>query len=308
MTDGIQRWTVTEPYLDIRGGLLEGPFYTPARNELRFVDIDKAKVYFVDLAKGPSSLRVVSTGVAVGVTADVVDADAKDQVIVAAKHGFATLDSQTGELSYVRRIWDNPDDEHKMRFNDGAVDSRGRFWAGSCNDDKVTQVKDEGTMFRLDPDRTVHRMVERMMIPNGTGWNSKDDTMYLTDSPRGDIYAYDFNAETGDISNRRVHFHLDGSIGEPDGFAMDVEDCIWIAVWRGSKVIRINPEGKIIGEISLPTRHVTCPEFVGTELFITTAAEKEPEKYPESARYGGNVYRVDVGVRGKPRNSFHFKK
>lgn len=61
-----QLTTLLQPYLDIRGGLLEGPFYTPARNELRFVDIDKAKVYFVDLAKGPSSLRVVSTGVAVG--------------------------------------------------------------------------------------------------------------------------------------------------------------------------------------------------------------------------------------------------
>jgi sugar lactone lactonase YvrE len=196
----------------------------------------------------------------------------------------------------------------RMRFNDGAVDSHGRFWAGSCNDDKVVEVKDQGTMFRLDPDGTLHRMVEQMIIPNGTGWNAKDDTMYLTDSPRGIIWAYDFNAETGDISNRRVHFQLDPSIGEPDGFAQDEDDCIWIAVWRGSRVIRINPEGKIIGEISLPTRHVTCAEFVGTELYITTAAEREPEKYPESARYGGRLFKVDVGIKGKPRGKFHFKK
>lgn len=62
----IQRWTVTEPYLDIRGGLLEGPFYTPERNELRFIDLDYEKVYFVDLAKGPSSMRVLHTESPIG--------------------------------------------------------------------------------------------------------------------------------------------------------------------------------------------------------------------------------------------------
>lgn len=62
----IQRWTVTEPYLDIRGGLLEGPFYTPEHNELRFIDLDYEKVYFVDLAKGPSSMRVLHTESPIG--------------------------------------------------------------------------------------------------------------------------------------------------------------------------------------------------------------------------------------------------
>lgn len=62
----IQRWTVTEPYLDIRGGLLEGPFFTAERNELRFIDLDYEKVYFVDLAKGPSSMRVLHTESPIG--------------------------------------------------------------------------------------------------------------------------------------------------------------------------------------------------------------------------------------------------
>lgn len=62
----LQRWTVTEPYLDIRGGLLEGPFYTAERNELRFVDLDYEKVYFLDLAKGPSSMRVLHTESPIG--------------------------------------------------------------------------------------------------------------------------------------------------------------------------------------------------------------------------------------------------
>lgn len=62
----IRRWIVTEPYLDIRGGLLEGPFYTAERNELRFIDLDYEKIYFVDLTKGPSSMRVLHTESPIG--------------------------------------------------------------------------------------------------------------------------------------------------------------------------------------------------------------------------------------------------
>ena len=48
-----------------------------------------------------------------------------------------------------------------MRFNDGAVDSRGRFWAGAMNDPKIAEVIDEGAMFRLDPDLKLHRVLKK---------------------------------------------------------------------------------------------------------------------------------------------------
>jgi sugar lactone lactonase YvrE len=86
-----------------------------------------------------------------------------------------------------------------------------------------------------------------------------------------------------------------------DGHVRDEEDCIWHACYHGSKVLRISPQGQVIGEISLPTRNITCPVFAGTVLFITSAEENEPEKYPESAKNGGNVFRVDVGVKGRPK-------
>ncbi|KAF7597269.1 hypothetical protein BBP40_008111 [Aspergillus hancockii] len=307
----LQKWTVTEPYIDIAGTLLEGPFYDESRNEFRFVDIWEQKFFVVDLAKGPDSLKTLDTSASIGVTANIKDpGDAySDQIVVAAKHGYALLNRNTGELSYVTKAWDDqkdPERAHKMRFNDGAVDSHGRFWAGSMNDPKVQAPGNEAVLFRLDPDMELHRMVEGLTIPNGIGWNHADDTMYLTDSPTGKIYAFDFNAQTGEIGNRRVHFDL-GEPKEPDGFAIDAEGCIWSAIYGGGKVIRISPEGKVIGEVSLPTRNVTCPVFVGTDLFITTAKDTiDDEQFPNSIRYGGRVYKVDVGIRGKPKNEFRF--
>ena len=189
-----------------------------------------------------------------------------------------------------------------MRSNDGAVDSEGRFWVGTMNDPAVKEPTDPGVVFRMDIDGTLHRMIEKgPAIPNSISWNEKNDTMFLTDSLENNILAFDFDTVTGNISNKRVFFHNkeDSNI---DGHVRDVEDCIWHACYAGSKVIRISPEGKVIGEISFPTRNITCPAFVGTELFVTSAKEGEPDNYPESAKYAGNLFRVDVGVKGRPKH------
>ena len=174
------------------------------------------------------------------------------------------------------------------------------------NDPLVKEPKDPGVLFRLDTDGTLHRMIEEgPVIPNAISWNDENDTMFLTDSPENNILAFDFDAASGSISNKRVFFHHDED-SHIDGHVRDVEGCIWHACYAGSKVIRISPGGRIIGEISFPTRNITCPAFVGAELFVTSAKEDDGDKYPESAKYGGNLFRMDVGVRGRPRHKARF--
>jgi sugar lactone lactonase YvrE len=191
-----------------------------------------------------------------------------------------------------------------MRSNDGAVDSAGRFWLGAMNDPEEAKVTNEGVLFRLDTDGSFHRILEAVSIPNGISWNEKDDTMYWTDTPTNNVYAFDFDAKTGNISNQRLFYHHpdDESAGSPDGHARDVDGNTWHACYGGSKVVKISPEAELVGEILLPTRNPTCPVFVGTELFITSAQEDDPDRYPESARFGGCVFRVDVGVEGMPKH------
>jgi sugar lactone lactonase YvrE len=193
-----------------------------------------------------------------------------------------------------------------MRSNDGAVDSEGRFWVGTMNDPLVKEPSDEGVLFRLDTDGTLHRVIEKgPVIPNSISWNEKNDTMFLSDSPENNLLAFDFDAATGNISNKRVFFHNQES-SYIDGHVRDVEDYIWHACYGGSKVIRISPEGKVVAEISFPTRNITCPVFVGTALYVTSAEEEDPEKYPESAKFAGNLFRVDVGIKGRPRSKARF--
>ncbi|PGH08760.1 hypothetical protein AJ80_07798 [Polytolypa hystricis UAMH7299] len=305
----IQKWEATEPFISVSGSLLEGPYYDEAKNELRFVDILEEKLHIVDLEKGPSSLRTLNTGTPIGITANIETTETSQanagKIIAGAKYGFATIDEQTGAVEYIKKIWTEADGEGKeerMRFNDGSVDSRGRFWAGMMTDLKHHELKFEGAMFRLDADLSLHRVIEDMGIPNGMNWNKEDNLLYVTDSPTKQIFLFDYDAESGAISNRRVFFTFEGEQA-PDGFAMDEEGHLWVAMWGGSKVIRVSPEAKIVGEISMPTKCITCTEFSGTDLFITTAKD---DSSPEDT-FGGHLYKVNVGVRGKPRNKVQLR-
>ncbi|KAL9111478.1 MAG: hypothetical protein Q9227_004156 [Pyrenula ochraceoflavens] len=303
----IPQWKVTQSYVATRCKLGEGPYYNEDRNELRFVDIWNHKLHFVNVEKGPNSLRTIDTGVALGVTADV---EGSDLLLTGAKDGLTLFNTETGEHKYLAKFWDHDKDkEHRMRFNDGAVDSKGRFWGGTCNDPKVMEFTPEGVLFRLDPDGSLHSVIEKATIPNGLDWNVRNDTFFWTDSPDKNIYMFDYDHETAKISNRRIFYHVPDEVDAvPDGFAMDEEGCIWSSLHKAGKVIRISPDGNVIGEILLPTRCVTCPTFAGSKIFITSAEEPEPEKYPESARHGGNLFMVDVGVQGRRKNKFRLDK
>ncbi len=169
-------------------------------------------------------------------------------------------------------------------------------------DPEVEEPTSEAVTFRLNRDGSLKTLIEGSTIPNGISWTADDKTMYFVETPAQTIYAYDFDSTAGTISDRRVHLHLAEEGVYPDGHAMDVEGNIWQACFGGGKVIRISSKGEITGVVYLPTRSITCPTFVGTELFITSAKEPDPEKYPESAMNEGNLFKVDVGIQGMPKH------
>lgn len=188
----------------------------------------------------------------------------------------------------------------RMRSNDGAVDSSGRFFVEAFVDPEIEDPTEEGTLFRLDPDGSLKTIYENIVIPNGITWNEADNTMHLTDTTVGKIWSFGYDRRTGDISGKRLLYQHEGE-GNPDGHTIDAEGNLWQALYGGSKVLRISGEGKITGEVLLPTRNITCCVFAGTDLFITSAKEEDPDKNPQSAKFAGNLFRVNVGVEGVPK-------
>ena len=59
--------------------------------------------------------------------------------------------------------------------------------------------------------------------------------MYHTDThPAQTIYLFDYDRETGAISNRRIFVKVPTTEeGHPDGMTVDAEGYIWSASWDG---------------------------------------------------------------------------
>lgn len=156
-----------------------------------------------------------------------------------------------------------------------------------------------GSLYTFDLlKKSKHTVRSKIVIPNSVGWSPDGKTLFFTDTIAKQMIAWDYDATDGSISNERDFYKHEGT-GGPDGFRVDKDGNIWHAVYGESRVIKISPEGKIVGQIKLPTSNITCCEFVGTELFITTAADGVEG---DAVKFGGGLFRVDVGTTGLGHN------
>ncbi|CAM1505249.1 Fc.00g108860.m01.CDS01 [Cosmosporella sp. VM-42] len=291
---GLQQWTVEKPWLETHCLLGEGPFYEKATKTVRFVDIRKKQLHTVSVAGGLSSLQTIQLDVCPTVTANIAGVDPEDKILLGMKFGVAVLDRKTGEYELLDKF--NEPHNERVRSNDGAADPHGRFWLGSMTDFGLGAFQAEGSLFRFTSSSR-EEFLKDLIIPNSIGWSPDHKTMYFTHSSARQVHAFDYDLDTGSVSNQRLFYQHEGP-GEPDGFRVDVDGNIWHAVYGEGRVLKISPQGEKIGEIKLPTRNITCVQFVETELIITTAADGADDAEELSKEYGGAVFRVDVGTTG----------
>ena len=145
----IEKWTVTEPYLNIHCGLGEGPYYERASNTLRFVDIKKKQLHTIDLAIGLQSLKTLQFDISVSVTADIEGMDPQKKILVGGKYGLYILDRETGKLEVLKSFHDSEAEGPRLRGNDGAVDPQGRFWIGTMTDFGLGPFQAEGEQWQI---------------------------------------------------------------------------------------------------------------------------------------------------------------
>ncbi len=169
---------------------------------------------------------------------------------------------------------DRPEDSNRVRtrMNDACADPAGRFWAGSMAYDFTP---DAGSLYRVDGNGTVTRVLDGVTISNGPAFDAAGTTMYFSDSARARIDRFRVDPETGALSERTVFAQLKAGTENPDGMAVDDEGHVWVAVWGASEVRRYRPDGSLAETIRVPTRQPSSVCLFGSEeprLFITSAA------------------------------------
>jgi sugar lactone lactonase YvrE len=281
--------TQVELVLDARAELAEGPCWLADRQRLLWVDIMAGRVHLFDPATGDDRSIDVGQPVGAGVPAD------DGRVALAVRDGFALVDLDGGRLEHVADV------ERELtgnRMNDGKCDRSGRFWAGTM---ALSVEPGAGSLYRLDGDRRVHRMVGDVGISNGLGWSLDDRLMYYIDTLQPRVDVFDFDAATGAIANRRPFAVIEGP-GAPDGMTVDAEGGLWVAVWGGGRVLHYQPGGALDGSIQLPVSQPTSCCFGGRDLrdlYITTARENlTPDRRAHEPLAGG-LFRCRPGIAGQ---------
>ncbi len=115
------------------------------------------------------------------------------------------------------------------------------------------------------------------------------------------IYAYDYDAASGTVANKRVFATIDDGPGIPDGATVDAEGCLWNAQWDAWRVVRYRPDGTIDRTIRMPVSRPTSCMFGGpdlTTLYVTSAIWDETDPRLVNEPLAGSLFAVDVGVRG----------
>ena len=270
----------------------ECPRWHPDENKLYWVDIERGQIHSYSLEEHDH--QIFELGLPVGCLAF----RRPGGLLLATSIGFAYWSRESG----IAHIVDPEPDREDARFNDGAVDPKGRFWAGT-----MTSQGSENSLYRFDPDESVRRMESGIAISNGIGWSPDHRILYFTDSPRKTIYAYDFDLEGGTLFNRRPWVESAHEPGVPDGLAVDVEGCVWSARWDGWKIQRYDPKGDLMQEVMLPCQRPTSCTFGGSDLemlLITSARTELSEQQLRAQPTAGDLFYVETNTHGRKENFF----
>jgi sugar lactone lactonase YvrE len=270
-------------------------------------DSRKHLLYWVDIMQGlvhtynPANKQ--NTTIEVGQYVGTVVPRHSGELLLAVKNGFASLNASTGKLTMIN----NPEAHLPgNRFNDGKCDPAGRFWAGTIS---LKSEKGAASLYCLDTDLAVRKMIDNVTISNGLAWSSDHKTFYYIDTPTLTVAAYDYDLQTGNISNRRVAITVPETEGFPDGMTIDSEDMLWIAHYGGSQVVRWNPHtGKKLQSVKLPVSQPTSCAFGGeqlNDLYITTCRENMKEDQLEKEPLAGCLFKVPgMPVKGVVAGEF----
>lgn len=281
---------------DARATIGEGPIWDERTGRLHWVDIPAGLVHRFSPADG--SDLVLDIGQPVGS----VGLGALGGLVLSIRDGFGLLAAGT---DHVERVVEVEKEIEGNRMNDGRCDSLGRFWAGTMAWDHSPGA---GALYRLEQEGTslaATKVLGGLTVANGIDWSPEGGTMYYIDSPTQRIDAFEFDAASGTIANRRPFATIAAADGLPDGLVVDADGAVWVALFGAGKIRRYLPTAGIDREIVLPVSLVTSLAFGGpdlADLFVTTARHRLAPDAHEA--HAGSVFACRPGPTGRPSGRF----
>jgi sugar lactone lactonase YvrE len=285
--------SVVADHVDVLG---ESPYWHVGNRCLYWVDAFAPAIRRLD----PSSGDINSVAMPADIGSFVFARDGS--VVAGMRTGFNRVELATGTVQPIA----NPlPPDPRLMLNDGKCDRRGRYWCASVHSDFIGR---QAELYRLDPDLTAKRIDGGFIIGNGIAFSPDDTRMYFADSRDETVWVYDFDLDSGMVSNRRVFFSTASIEGRVDGATCDSEGNYWCALVHGGAVACISPEGRMIRRIEVPARHPTMVAFGGPgldQLYVTSASSLLKPEERSQWPHAGKLFRIDgLGTRGMAEPQF----
>ena len=260
----------------------ENPLYNPQDGKLYFVDI-RGKCFYKASING-EILEKIDLPEQVGCLAICEDGD----ILLGMETGVYLLD-KNGKLTLAHQ-------SQKIlgrRFNDGKVGVDGAYYLGTTDD------QGKGAFYRLK-EGVLTKLFDGAKCSNGLDWSLDGKQMYYVDSPLKKVEVFDFDCtKENPLSNRRTCCDLANLIPEkavPDGMCIDKDGNLWVAVWLGGKILKIDTkQGCVIDQIEVEVNKPSSCTFFGENLdqmLITSAG------FLEEDCNAGSLYTASVGASG----------
>jgi sugar lactone lactonase YvrE len=278
------------PVWRARALLGEGPVYDARDEALYFVDIKGQQVCRYALHDGAQRRWDMPEPIGW-----VAPRASQPGFVAGFKSGFALLGLDPMGIT---PIGSPEPDRRTNRLNDAKVDSAGRIWAGSMDDE---EKRTSGALYRLEPTLLWSRQDDGYGVANGPTFSPDGRILYHADSAARLVYRFSV-APDGSLSERSVFVRFEEAWGYPDGMTTDADGGVWIAHWDGARITRFTPGGAPDLAIAFPVSRPTSCAFAGADLdrlFVTSAAIGR-----EGEELAGALFEVDAGVRGAPTFSF----
>lgn len=279
----------------------ESPFWHPVQKALWWCDIPGFKLHCFVPSTGQH--RQWSFPCEPACAAPLDDGD----VVLAMRDGLWRFHPATGERF---ALAGPPYDPAHERFNDGRADPQGRLWVGTLYEPRDPPL---ARLYRYAQGH-LKAVAEGITVSNGLAFSPDERTMYWSDTKSHTVFAFDFDASTGQVSGQRVFATfaprapaqtLQDYGGRPDGAAVDVEGAYWVAMFEGARLLRLSPQGEVLQRVELPVRCPTMPCFGGDDLrtlYITTSRNGRPTDELAREPWAGCVLQCRVSVPGLPVN------
>lgn len=229
--------------------------------------------------------------------------------VLALADGFYFFDFDENALELIEKI---DVDIERTRLNDGKCDRMGRFYAGGMDDKEELAICG---LWMLEPDLKVTKLDSGFITTNGPCWSPDNQTFYFADTFQQTMWAYDYDLETGGLSNRRDFASSKDDAGVYDGSTVDAEGYVWNAQVIGGEIVRYDPSGKEDLRIGMPVKNITSLIFGGDnldEIYVTSMGRVlHPANHNEFAKEtkpqfsAGSLFRITgLGIKGIPEPRF----